>query len=88
MIHGGKIRKTVHKRSWTPSWGKEFEFPLSSLENDELVVEVYDHTLIFKDKLAGTFRHRVSKLQPGIQAIPLSDEVGKQARLLMRFMFV
>lgn len=88
MIHGGKIRKTVHKRSWTPSWGEECEFPLSSLENDELVVEVYDHTLIFKDKFACTFRHWVSKLQPGIQAIPLSDEVGKQARLLMRFMFV
>ncbi|XP_048627293.1 uncharacterized protein LOC125595983 isoform X1 [Brassica napus] len=91
LIHGGKIRKTVHKRSWTPSWGEEFEFPLSSLENDELVVEVYDHTLIFKDKFAGTFRDRVSKLQPGIQAIPLSDKVGKEcktARLLMRFMFV
>ncbi|XP_013587896.1 PREDICTED: phosphoinositide phospholipase C 8-like isoform X3 [Brassica oleracea var. oleracea] len=91
MIHGGKIQKTVHKRSWTPSWGGEFVFPLSSLENDELVVEVYDHTLIFKDKFAGTFRLWVSKLKPGIQVIPLSDEVGKQcrtARLLMRFMFV
>ncbi|KAG5396868.1 hypothetical protein IGI04_018682 [Brassica rapa subsp. trilocularis] len=90
MIHGGKIQKTVHKRSWTPSWGEQFEFPLSSLENDELVAEVYDHTLIFKDKCAGKFRLRVSTLKAGIQVIPLSD-VEKQcrtARLLMRFMFV
>ncbi|KAL0730573.1 hypothetical protein Bca4012_026666 [Brassica carinata] len=64
-IHGGKIKKTkVHESSWIPSWGEEFVFPISSLENDELVVEVYDHTL--NDIFAGTFRLLVSKLKPGL----------------------
>lgn len=52
MIHGGKIQKTKVQKN---SWGEEFGFPLSSLENDELVVNVYENT-IWKDKFAGTFR--------------------------------
>lgn len=88
-IYCGKIQKTkVHKSSWTPCCGEERSFSISSWENDELVAEVYDHTL--NEKFANTFRLLVSKLKPGIQVIPLSDEVGKPcstARLLMGFMF-
>ncbi|KAG2312116.1 hypothetical protein Bca52824_023673 [Brassica carinata] len=64
-IQGGKIQKTkVHESSWTPSWGEEFVFPISSLENEELVVEVYDHTP--NDILSGKFSLLVSKLKPGL----------------------
>lgn len=62
MIYGGKIWKIVYKCSWIFSWGKEFEFLLFSLENDEFVVEVYDYILIFKDKFVGIFCYWVFKL--------------------------
>lgn len=87
--HGGQIQKTKVDKSST--WGKQIGFPLTSLESDELVVEVYPHTQKFKDKFAYTSRLLVSNLKPGIQVIPLSFKVGNKrstARLLIRFMFI
>lgn len=93
-IQGDKSEEKtkVQNNTWTPCWGEEFEFSVSSLPKDaKLIVEVNYFHHLRKNEFAGETCLSVSELNQGIRVIALSDKKGKQcssARLLVRFMFI
>ncbi|KAK9124501.1 hypothetical protein Sjap_014103 [Stephania japonica] len=74
--------------SWIPSWGEEFEFPLSVPELALVRIEVHEYDMSEKDDFGGQTCFPVSELRSGIRSVPLHDQKGDKydnVRLLMRF---
>lgn len=94
-IQGDESEKitTVQNNTWTPCWGEEFEFSVSSIPKDaKLTIEVNDdHGVLRKNEFVGETCLSVSELNQGIRVIAVSGKTGKpcrSARLLVRFMFI
>ncbi|CAN4126219.1 unnamed protein product [Withania somnifera] len=77
--------------NWIPTWGDEFEFPLTVPETALLRVEVHEYDMSEIDDFGGQTCIPVSELRTGIRAVPFYDEKGEKypsVKLLMRFEFV
>lgn len=86
------MKKTkVIEDHWRPAWNEEFSFPLKVPELALLRIEVHEYDKTDKDDFAGQTCLPIHELKPGIHAVPICDNKGKEypsVKLLMQFTFV